>query len=69
MEFLETILVMLAEQVNSYPLFITMKEYIDLIVEKIEELMSMVDPVFSSFFPESINLFGGLINFDLPKKK
>lgn len=68
-EFLETILVMLSEHVNSYPILMAVKEYIDMIVEKVEELMRMADPVFSSFFPESINLFGGLISFDLPKKK
>ena len=68
-EFLEMILVMISEQVKNYSLFIMMKEYVDLIVGKLEELMKLVDPVFLSFFPESINLFGGLISFDLPKKK
>jgi hypothetical protein len=53
-EFFESLLSFLLDQISSYAGFVAMKAFLDDIVIKLESLFSQVDPVWASLFPAAL---------------
>jgi phage-related protein len=53
-EFIEEMLKFLFEQISSYAMFVMVKEYLDQVVNTVEQFLSQLDPVWASFFPAAL---------------
>lgn len=53
-DFFDSLLNFLLEQITSYAAFVAMKEFLDQLVEKIDALYAQFDPVFATFFPSAL---------------
>lgn len=60
-EFIDELFTALISQVTSYALFLVIKDFFDDLVAKLEELVAILDPVFSNYFPQSFSAFLGSI--------